>query len=369
MLNNLKSLEELDSIKTMWDVVVAGAGPAGAIAALVLAQAGCQVLLIDDIPTHTHKIGESLPGASRQILHNLGLLAHIESGSHLPCYGNASAWGTDKLTINDFINDPRGTGWHLDRVQFDETLRLEALRAGAVFSKNRVKEVIQHHNTWKISGKDCQIYSQWWIDATGRSAALAKSQGAICQKDIPLFAIYRWVATSQDDTESRTLIEAAPNGWWYTARLPHQTRVIIFHTNTREATQIQRHPDLWNTYLEQTKHISQYLNKITYQDSHYIIETGGSYLNQVAGHQWIATGDAALNFDPISSQGIFNALYTGMKAGQTVYSALKGDLTAISDYMHRLKTIRNTYYRHHTFIYQSETRWNNNPFWISRKSL
>lgn len=48
----------------MWDVLIAGAGPAGAVAARVLARAGRRVLLIDDSRPDLPKVGESLPGAA-----------------------------------------------------------------------------------------------------------------------------------------------------------------------------------------------------------------------------------------------------------------------------------------------------------------
>lgn len=351
----------------MWDVVVAGAGPAGALAAFVLAKAGYQALLIDEIQEDTHKVGESLPGAARQILQSLGLLTTLESGSHLPCYGNVSAWGSEQMIANDFISDPRGLGWHLDRVQFDESLRLAALRAGAVFWKNRVKNATDINHTWRIDLKDCEVYSRWFIDATGRAASLARSQGAIRQRDIPLFAIYCWVVSPEHDAETRTLIEAVPNGWWYTARLPNHTRVVIFHTDAKEATDIRRKPDLWHIYLKKTQYISHCLRDFTCTHLPRLIEAGGSCLNHFSGSRWITTGDAALTFDPISSQGIFNALYTGMKAGKAVQAALTGDLSSVNAYVDRLKAIRVAYCRYHNLIYRSENRWPDKPFWKLRR--
>ncbi|MCG8364067.1 MAG: tryptophan 7-halogenase [Pseudanabaenales cyanobacterium] len=351
----------------MWDVLVAGAGPAGALAALVLAQAGRRVLLIDEIQSNAHKVGESLPGAARQILQSLDLLATVESGSHLPCYGNVSAWGSDQLISHDFIGDPRGLGWHLDRVQFDEELRSAALRAGAVWWRNRVKAVTWMNPTWRICLKECEVHSSWLIDATGRAASLARSQRVIRQRDMPLFASYRWGVSADDDTETRTFIEAVPNGWWYTARLPHHIRVIIFHTDAKEATQIRRKPDFWDVYLEDTQYLRQGLGQMTYIDSPQLIAAGGGCLDSVAGSHWIATGDAALTFDPISSQGIFNALYTGMAAGKAVHAALIGDLSAVDAYVDRLKAIRAAYRRHHDFIYRSENRWADKPFWALRQ--
>ena len=354
----------------MWDILVAGAGPAGALAAFVLARSGWQVLLVDEIQMDKYKVGESLPGAARQILQSLDLLTVLESGSHLPNYGNVSAWGSDQLVANDFINDPRGLGWHLDRVEFDEALRLAACRAGAVLWRNRVKSITEMNPTWRIALKDCEVYASWFIDATGRAASLARSQGAIRQRDLPLLATYRWVVASDDDTETRTFVEAVPNGWWYSARLPHQTRVVIFHTDAQEATDIRRQPDLWEVYLEETRYICHLLRSVTYTDSPHFIKAGGGCLNNVAGPQWIVAGDAALTFDPISSQGIFNALYTGMKAGQAVHAALTGDLSGVDAYVERLKAVRATYRRHHSFIYRSENRWANKSFWALRhKSL
>jgi flavin-dependent dehydrogenase len=350
----------------MWDVLVAGAGPAGALAAFVLAQAGQQVILIDEIQSNPHKVGESLPGAARQILQDLGLQAVLESDLHLPCYGNVSAWGSDQLISNDFISDPRGLGWHLNRIQFDEALRLAALREGVVFWRDRIKGVTKNHHSWQIRLKDRKVYSRWFIDATGRVASLARSQGATQQRDIPLFAIYCWAVSSEQDTEARTFIEAVPNGWWYTAKLPNRTRAVIFHTNAEEAKKIRHNPGLWKMYLRDTQYISYCLRHATYTDLPHFIEAGGSCLNNFSGSQWIATGDAALAFDPISSQGIFNALYTGMKAGQTVHAALTGNVGAVDAYIDRLKAIRTAYRRHHDFIYHTEKRWVDNLFWAVR---
>ena len=74
-----------------WDVVVAGAGPAGAVAARVLARAGRRTLLVDDVEPGGRKVGESLPGAARPLLLDLDLLALVEGGPLLSSYGKVSA--------------------------------------------------------------------------------------------------------------------------------------------------------------------------------------------------------------------------------------------------------------------------------------
>ena len=47
-------------------------------------------------------------------------------------------------------------------------------------------------------------------------------------------------------------------------------------------------------------------------------------LDRVGGAGWAAVGDAAISFDPLSSQGILTALFTGLRAGQAVDRALAG---------------------------------------------
>ncbi len=176
-------------LDTNLDVLVVGAGPAGAIASRVLAQAGYRTGLMDEI-RHTEKIGESLPGAARPLLRDLGLLSWMADSGAQPCLGNLSAWGNETLVATDFIRDPHGTGWHLNRVRFDAGLREAALADGAQWYESKLNAVFPEKENWRIPLSTHDIQARWLIDASGRRSVCAKHLGFKRLRDEPLIALY-----------------------------------------------------------------------------------------------------------------------------------------------------------------------------------
>ncbi|MGC1301981.1 MAG: hypothetical protein WA840_06375, partial [Caulobacteraceae bacterium] len=92
----------------------------------------------------------------------------------------------------------------------------------------------------------------------------------------------------------------------------------------------------------------------------------GAWLDRPAGDGWIAAGDAALAFDPLAAQGLFNALYTGLAAAETADRWLDGDLQAPADLAGEFARIRQAYQDHLAAWYGLESRWAS-PFWARRR--
>lgn len=84
------------------------------------------------------------------------------------------------------------------------------------------------------------------------------------------------------------------------------------------------------------------------------------------GAAWLTAGDAALSFDALSSQGIFNALYTGLAASESAYRFLQGEISNFAEYQQQLEAIRAAYERHLQEWYRSERRWSREEFWQGR---
>jgi flavin-dependent dehydrogenase len=68
-----------------------------------------------------------------------------------------------------------------------------------------------------------------------------------------------------------------------------------------------------------------------------------SFLDACSGPGWIAAGDASINFDPISSQGLLHALFSGLSAAETADRYLLGEPNAPDLYQRAISGIKHVY--------------------------
>jgi flavin-dependent dehydrogenase len=73
-----------------------------------------------------------------------------------------------------------------------------------------------------------------------------------------------------------------------------------------------------------------------------------------------------LSFDPLASQGLLNALYTGLAAAEAAHRALAGDGAALADYAAELVPVGETYGAHLAAWYGIERRFTERTFWARR---
>jgi len=118
------------------DVVILGGGPAGAVAALALAQAGLAVAVLERSDYDAPRFGETLPPNAAPLLRRLGVWEPFLLAKHERSPGIVSVWSHEEPHENDFIFNPYGNGWHLDRRRFDEMLMTAAVERGAVIYRN-----------------------------------------------------------------------------------------------------------------------------------------------------------------------------------------------------------------------------------------
>jgi flavin-dependent dehydrogenase len=322
------------------DVAIVGGGPAASAAAIALRRRGLTCAIVERGNGRGARVGESLAPAVKPLLAQLGL--DLAADGHLPCYGHRSTWGSDVPVELCFDSNPYGHGWHLDRRKFDERLAQLADvprftnvewggppppaatggHAAALTAAARPP-----HSTWRIATDRETILADFLIDATGRRAAVARRLGARIVRDDTLLAHVFFIDETMDDTY--TQIEAAEHGWWYRAPVPGGRTVAMFVGDA-------------HTYDTMTLDASSYR------------------LDRVAGERWLAIGDAATALDPLSSHGLGNALFTGIRAAEAIVS---GDFSAYENAVDKMWSV---YVSRRRELYASERRWPSSPFWSRR---
>lgn len=357
------------------EVLIVGAGPAGASAALNLAPFR-QVVLVERRAEPAERIGESLVPAARRLFRDMGLLESFLSEGHEPWHANRSVWGGPAPRETDFLRDPEGPGWHLDRARFERWLRDVARRRGAeLWCPATLMKVERDGRRWRAlletaSGR-AELTADFLIDAGGRAAPLARRLGGETRVFDRL--VCAWAYARDRNTRGRglTYVEAVEDGWWYTAPLPGRRRVLAFHTDADlpAARAARAHEGLLRLARE-VEGLSALLAGVGFEAETECTMTAahGAVLEPCAGEGWLAAGDAAASFDPLSSQGLLHALFTGLAAAEAADRLLRGDARALTEYQQTMRGIVGAYRRHLSEHYAAEGRWPGAPFWRRRRS-
>jgi flavin-dependent dehydrogenase len=365
------------------DVVVLGGGPAGAAAAMILARAGHSVVVIETSQYERARIGETLPPAAKPLLVRLAVWEPFLAAGHLPSPGVLSVWGDDEPYETHFIFNPYGQGWHLDRQRFDAMLARAARQASArLYCGAQVTSCLPlAGDRWEVSftagvassRRQHRLHARFLIDATGRTAALARRQGAkrlnadrLVGLAAMLAARSRKSGRSDEECDSRTLVEACADGWWYSALLPGGRLMAVYMT---DADLLRRRRGtwhaLWQERLRQTTYTQRRLGAFDLRAAPRVVAAASSRLDCVSGPGWLAVGDAAMAFDPLSSQGLMRALASGIRAGE----ALNGRLAATREYDIRANDVFRNYMRQRAVYYGREQRWPQSDFWRRRHAV
>jgi flavin-dependent dehydrogenase len=312
---------------TLQDVAVVGAGPAGAALARRLALDGRMVVLIEASRFEGTRIGESLAPDIQPELLSLGLQDRFLALQSLPSWGTCSVWGEPSAESHSHLTSPWCTGWHVDRAAFDQLLAESARDAGAEWIEACRVGTVRHDGTaWCVHAEGTVWRSRWIVDATGRSARIARRIGARRMLFDSLVGIAAVCADAGSGKRHHLLVEAVADGWWYSAPLPGEATIAMLMTDGDLCARAGLHRSQgWRSALARSDFTRCRVDfaacgapRVHLAQSHRLVRH-----KTPAPGPWLAVGDAALAVDPLSGSGVLRALRQAREAAMAIGEAIE----------------------------------------------
>jgi flavin-dependent dehydrogenase len=277
-----------------------------------------------------------------------------------------SAWGGPEPLSNEFLFQAHQVGWRLDRARFDAML-LGKAAARATYVTAKVTRAA-HDGVWSVrldSGTD--ITARFLIDATGRGAVLARQNGVRFENLDRLVGSVMLFEHAVDDGAG-LLIETSPDGWWYTAALPDNRRIVAAMSDTDLVRSLDLNRlDGFMCALGATQRVRHAVAHARPVGSPALRPAGSRHIVQDTPLPLLCVGDAASCFDPVSGQGLFKALRSGVFAAYAVGDFLcRNDATGPERYRRFIADEFVAYRKTLSEYYGQQRRWTERPFWQRR---
>lgn len=356
-------------LSSHYHAVVFGKGPAACIFAIRMARCGRTVLLVPPLTKSSPKPwGETLAPRGEFLLAQLGLVDRCLAGQHVT-QTILSCWHSSRLDETSLAFDPHGGMWHLNRPVFDQALLTHAIYSGVdILDRNshRVSDVNRQTSHWNISVASSDgehtIQVEHLVDATGRSHSFARAMGARRILRDPLIALF--CVTEELSAEvSPLLIEPVSQGWWYSLGLPQGQLLAAFITDPKLLKlSAETRQSVWNTMLDNAPYTRNRMNTSTNTLS--VVSAESARLDRMSGEGWLAIGDAAMSFDPLSSHGLCSAIEQAIDAAEIL--SARGEEGAVADFEVKRKHLFGKYTAQRRAFYNSVQRFSGYPFWQNR---
>lgn len=358
--------------------MILGGGPAGLAAAIsILQRIKLSVLVVESQSGEHERIGESCPPDILFLLEKLGLSKAFQQDKHARCPGYASVWSRPDVGYNDFIVNPLGPAWRLNRKKFDQMLVDEATNQGAEiawslrFFEAQKNEGKHGYSLRLMSAFDKSVHNvkaKFVIDATGSIARFAKSIGVEKEVEDQLFAMVRFAKLVDGHISKQVHLEATESGWWYNTLLPDNRVVSMVVTEKENLSALRENNHQgFNSALLATDFIGGALSCLNLKNHQYSVwPIYSGLLPNTEGQDWMAIGDAACSYDPIVAQGIFKGLSDGIDSADKIVSVFKNQTEKPNAFSEQVRSRYQIYLQNRAYVYALEQRWRGAPFWSNR---
>ncbi|MBB3139688.1 flavin-dependent monooxygenase QhpG [Halomonas organivorans] len=296
------------------EVLIAGGGPAGAALAMLLHRAGRRITVVGRC--RDYRAIEGISRRSLQALQGLGLdRAAACAVGPLP---RRVIWGGEARAPN--------AEWLLPRPVFDAALLVDLRDAGIPVIEARITGLASDGDQARLTLADGRVLTApWGVEARGRAMARRHFH------DTAPWSTPAWIlcGDASEATPASAALSLSGGGWAWWSRL-HGQQYLQLALPEPTLQQARSDPDAWLA-AQPTLATLWGAAKI---DHHYR-RPGMPGRTRVRHERVWRLGDAAMAIDPLSGQGIFNALSSAHGLAPVLHSLLEGQAIAPLERFHQ----------------------------------
>ncbi|HET9679760.1 MAG TPA: NAD(P)/FAD-dependent oxidoreductase [Gammaproteobacteria bacterium] len=326
------------------DVLIIGAGPAGAVAAALLVQKGYSVIVLERSRFPRFSIGESLLPQSVNFLKQAGMLDAVRKAGFQYKDGAAFIWKDkyETFVFADKSSEGPDSTYQVERAKFDDLLAKEAARMGAdVRFEHEIRSVDVSDpdqprlDVLEPDGTQVTYTARFLLDASGFGRVLARQLDLAVPSDFPsrvaLFTHVQDNAAVDAFDRNKIQIVTHPekrNIWYWLIPFP-DGRCSLGVVASQEALDVENNKHrldalLWDWVAEEPFLGSLLENAESLFPARFI----GGYTSKVKHMQapgYALLGNAGEFLDPVFSSGVTIAMHSAVLASDVLDRHLQGE--------------------------------------------
>jgi len=329
------------------DVIIIGAGPAGATAATILAEEkGRKVIVLEKEHFPRYHVGESLIPHCWDTLDRLGMTERLDAEGFQSKQSVQFVSPEGELSTPFYFekhtDHPRAKTWQVDRKTFDTMMMKRAREAGAEVREGiKVLDFLEEDGTIvgvvaeDEDGKRFELRAPMTMDASGRDALFQRKK-KWRKRDPKLNKIAIWTlykGAKRDpgvDEGATTIAYVKEKGWFWNIPLKDD---IVSTGIVAERDYLYRDgrdlAEIYEREIQENKWVQDHLSEGEQFGEYWVTGEYSYRAENCATDGLVLIGDAFAFLDPVFSSGVYLALTTGSMAADAVEGALaNGDTSA-----------------------------------------